>query len=71
MPLPIPKQDEKQDDFVARCMSNDIAKRDFPDEKQRLAVCYRQEKIRKHEASRHITIEASLELVQEGEGDAR
>ena len=40
MPLPKPKKDEKQDDFIKRCMSNDTMKEEFPDNDQRLAVCF-------------------------------
>ena len=38
MPLTKPASDEKQGDFMQRCMS-DLAT-EFPDEKQRTAVCY-------------------------------
>ena len=40
MPLPTPKKDEGQDDFIKRCMSNDTMKEEFPDNDQRLAVCF-------------------------------
>lgn len=40
MPLPTPKKDEEQDDFISRCMSNKQAREDFPDNDQRLAVCF-------------------------------
>lgn len=40
MPLPTPGKDEKQDDWIARCMGTQIMKDDFPDNKQRLAVCF-------------------------------
>lgn len=38
--MPKPKQDESKEDYVARFMSSEEAKRDYPDEKQRLAVAY-------------------------------
>lgn len=41
MPLPTPKADESEQDFVSRFMGNDQAISDFPDEKQRAAVAYR------------------------------
>lgn len=41
MPLPTPKADESEQDFVSRFMGNDQAVADFPDEKQRAAVAYR------------------------------
>ena len=40
MPLPKPKTGEKEDKFISRCMS--ALKDEFPDQKQRLAVCYSQ-----------------------------
>ena len=42
MPLPTPNEDEKQDGFISRCMGNDTVKKDFPDQKQRSAVCFSQ-----------------------------
>ena len=40
MPLPMPKADESEQDFVNRFMGNDQAVADFPDEKQRAAVAH-------------------------------
>jgi len=42
MPLPTPNNNESESDFIGRCMADDVVKNDFADEKQRLAVCYRQ-----------------------------
>jgi HK97 family phage prohead protease len=42
MPLPKPNKNESQDDFIGRCMGEDIMKEDYPDQKQRLAVCFSQ-----------------------------
>lgn len=39
MPIPKPKKDEKKSDFVSRCMSSETMKNEFPDQKQRVAVC--------------------------------
>jgi hypothetical protein len=39
MPLPKPTNAEKQAEFVDRCMSDDETLKEFPDEKQRVAVC--------------------------------
>ncbi len=41
MPLPTPRADETEQEFVNRFMGNDTAVSDFPDEKQRAAVAYR------------------------------
>lgn len=42
MPLPNPKKNEKQGDFISRCAGNDTMNKDFPNTKQRVAVCYSQ-----------------------------
>src|SRR4030095_843863 len=39
MPIPNPHKDEKQKDFIGRCMAYEIMKKDY-DQKQRLAVCF-------------------------------
>jgi hypothetical protein len=41
MPLPTPRGDESEQDFVGRFMGNEQAISDFPDETQRAAVAYR------------------------------
>lgn len=42
MPIPKPHDDESEDDFIARCMGNDTMQDDYPDNDQRLAVCFTQ-----------------------------
>jgi HK97 family phage prohead protease len=37
--MPKPKTDESKDDFVKRCMADDVMNAEFEDEDQRLAVC--------------------------------
>lgn len=46
MPLPTPQKGESKDDFLERCMGNDTMVEDFPDNKQRYAVCLKQEQKR-------------------------
>jgi hypothetical protein len=46
MPLISPKKDEKEQEFVSRCMADDIMNKDYKDQKQRAAVCYSQYKRR-------------------------
>lgn len=38
MPIPTPNSGESQNDFMGRCMS--AMKKEFPDQKQRTAVCF-------------------------------
>lgn len=47
MPIPSPNPNEDKQKFVQRCMSNDTMKKDYPDSKQRIAVCLGQTKKRK------------------------
>jgi hypothetical protein len=44
MPIPKPNENEKSKDFVARCMDNDVMKKEYPDNKQRVAICLGQTK---------------------------
>lgn len=46
MPLPSPKKSEKEQEFVSRCMADDMMNKDYKDQKQRAAVCYSQYKRR-------------------------
>ena len=39
MPLPSPKGLQDKDDFLSSCMSSDKMRSEFPDSKQRYAVC--------------------------------
>ena len=40
MPIPKPHKAEKQSKFMSRCMGNKIMKKDYSDNKQRVAVCF-------------------------------
>ena len=47
MPIPKPKKNEKPKDFISRCMSDDIMKKEYPTKtskgkNQRYAVCMSQ-----------------------------
>jgi hypothetical protein len=39
MPIPEKKPNENNQDFIARCMSNDTMKKEYSDTQQRLAIC--------------------------------
>lgn len=39
-PIPTPRKEEKEDEFIGRCMIDDIMQKEYPDSKQRTAVCY-------------------------------
>jgi len=38
--MPDPRKGEKEDDYISRCVGNKDMNDEFPDQKQRLAVCY-------------------------------
>ena len=42
MPLPNRNKDEDKTKFVARCMSNETMRSEYPDHKQRIAICIQQ-----------------------------
>ena len=44
MPLPSPRGKQNKKDFISNCMSSEKMKKEFPNDKQRLAVCYSQHK---------------------------
>jgi len=44
MPIPSRKQNEDKNSFISRCMSNDTMKKEYPDNKQRVAICLGQTK---------------------------
>ncbi len=39
MPLPSKQNKEGKSQFMSRCLSDSIMKKEFPDMKQRIAVC--------------------------------
>lgn len=44
MPIPKPEKNEDGKKFVARCMGNETMKKEYPDSKQRVAICIGQTK---------------------------
>jgi len=51
MPLIEPKKDESEEEFISRCMSNDVMNEEYPDQDMRAAVCYSQWKNRNKDKS--------------------
>lgn len=73
--MPNPKSGESKQDFISRFMSSEEAKRDYPDQDQRLAVAYSKFETRKEnmdiQKSRSI-IKNNLNLVMKAkQGDSR
>lgn len=42
MPIPSPHSKEKQSEFISRCAGDSVMNKEYPDSKQRVAVCYSQ-----------------------------
>ncbi len=40
MPIPKPKDNETEEEFISRCMGNDTMNEEYPENDQRAAVCY-------------------------------
>ena len=51
MPMPKPNKGEKENEFMQKCMSDGPMRVEFPDQKQRAAICYNQMKRQKAKAS--------------------
>lgn len=39
MPIPKPRTGESKEDFISRCMGDDVMRKEFPNTGQRFAVC--------------------------------
>jgi hypothetical protein len=44
MPIPSKNENEDKQKFIARCMGDEVMKKDYPDNKQRVAICIGQSK---------------------------
>ena len=59
MPIPAPSKKEKQSSqqkFISRCMGDSVMNKEYPDSKQRAAICYSQwKRSKKHKQSRGDT----------------
>lgn len=42
MPIPKRNDDEEAQKFMGRCMTDDVMKKEYPDQKQRVAICTQQ-----------------------------
>ena len=69
MPIPTPNIDETNEDFIDRCMSDEIMMEDYDDEKQRLAVCNTQLENKKNNNNmekRIFNIETRVDSTEDG-----
>ena len=69
MPIPKPQDDESEEDFISRCMSNDTMQEDYQDNDQRLAVCGTQWRNREGKSMDNIERKSvNVELKEDKEG---
>jgi hypothetical protein len=47
MPLPTPKNNQEESDFIGSCMGSETMNKEYPNQKQRAAICYSQYKRKK------------------------
>jgi len=40
MPLPKPRKNEKEEEFISRCMGDKVMNDEYPNQGQRSAICY-------------------------------
>jgi len=66
MPIPTPHGGEDESGFVSRCMASDVMKKEFPDQKQRSAVCYSQ--FRKSKRKNGMKFNFAASILQEAKG---
>ena len=50
MPIPIKNPEENDKTFISRCMGDSVMNKEFPDQKQRAAICY--SKLKKHKETK-------------------
>jgi phage head maturation protease len=66
VPLPTPQENESEEHFVDGCMGNETMKKEFPDQKQRLAVCYSQ-----YRKSRGLGVSEPIPILRSFESDGK
>jgi hypothetical protein len=60
MPIPRPTKGESELDFISRCMADDVMNSEYPDNKQRAAVCYSTWRDKKMDAMADKIVAAEL-----------
>lgn len=63
MPLPSKHAGESKKDFISRCMGDSEVNKQFPDQKQKAAVCYSRWGEKKSKASLILTDESGDEIL--------
>lgn len=61
MPIPKPRQNEQESDFISRCMGNETMNNEYPDNSVRSGVCYTQWRNRNKAMNERLTVK-NLEI---------
>ena len=61
MPIPNPRGQEQKKNFVGKCMSDSVMLDEFPEEKQRAAVCF--SKWKKSKSSEYVPEDKDSDVV--------
>lgn len=58
MPIPKPRENESEADFISRCMGDDLMNEEYPDSDQRIAICYSQwrDRNKQHPHGEHVCV---------------
>jgi len=63
MPMSFPRKSQTQSEFINSCLSNKTMQQEFPDQKQRVAVCYSQWREYKKKSVKKQVVYKSLQLI--------
>ena len=63
MPLPKKRKDESKNDFIERCMGDDVMNDELSNTKQRYAICMTEWKRKKSNASEDSDPEVDLRVI--------
>ena len=67
MPIPKPKPDDTEEEFISRCMGNPTMVDDYPDQNVRAGICYTQWRNRKKDMNKTITIPLEIKALNKRE----
>ena len=70
MPIPTPNANEDQSTFISRCMGDDTMNSEYPDQKQRAAVCHTSWRDSKKELSLDTAELVGVEILRPGKFNA-
>jgi len=71
MPIPKPREGEEEQDFISRCMGDNVMVEEYPDQEQRSATCYQQWRDKKMTDIERKSVRLEFKDDKEGEFTAR